>query len=569
MSAPPSPHARDDPGTLPQPGDATSPLWRIWLPISVASVASGVMLAAGNRDDARTGDEPVLRLAQANGMADVETVPAVPPHLVSTVGGGAVAFDANGDGHPDLYHLGGGAWPWDEPTGRGRSVAGTLLINTGAGSFADQTISSGLTPTFPGMAAAAGDFDLDGDPDLAVSGVGGLILYSNNGYGIFTAVPVSAAPAGDDHVWRAGVTWVDANADGWPDLVTMTYARWPDEVSLEEAIDVVSGGRSYGTPTGFLPDFPQVLLNQRDGTFLSAEDHVGLEPIDPLTRSPRPWGLAALPLDANGDSLVDLLLTFAEGSPQLFLARPGGGFRRAQPGSEVRREGDGFWMPRVIPGGDPRSETLLRWAQAMQAGQPTLPAPRGGPNAVDLDWDGQLEAILLGSKLEAHPSRDLPLEALSGHLSFARERSESWLPVPLQLSNSASVEKPAVSRAAVTLDFDLDGDEDIAVTQLGAAPRLLRNEPRITLPWVAVQLDVPHSSRSADGSRVEVVTPRGAWAQTWLPRHDGLGQSVGPLRFGLAADSRVSRIVVRWNDGEVTTLPTPALNRLHRIVRQR
>lgn len=89
----------------------------------------------------------------------------------------------------------------------------TLWVNDGSGSFTPvAAFGTGQTATI-----AWGDYDNDGDPDLAV-GNGGFgfdgqnFLYVNNGDGTFTGVP--AFGGGD----TASVAWADATGDGLLDL---------------------------------------------------------------------------------------------------------------------------------------------------------------------------------------------------------------------------------------------------------------------------------------------------------------------------------------------------------------
>ena len=67
-------------------------------------------------------------------------------------------------------------------------VRNCLFPNDGNGLLTDVTSKAGLEGTGFSIAAAVGDYDNDGHPDLFVTGVHGNTLYRNNGDGTFTDV---------------------------------------------------------------------------------------------------------------------------------------------------------------------------------------------------------------------------------------------------------------------------------------------------------------------------------------------------------------------------------------------
>jgi len=134
-----------------------------------------------------------------------------------------VFFDANGDGHPDLYVVTGGV----EFSQMASPFLDRLYLNDGAGHF--RKAVNALPPQYTsGSRAAAADYDGDGHVDIFVGGrsVPGSYgiapqssLLKNDGKGHFTDVTDQVAP-GLSHVGMVtDAVWADVDGDGKLDLV--------------------------------------------------------------------------------------------------------------------------------------------------------------------------------------------------------------------------------------------------------------------------------------------------------------------------------------------------------------
>ena len=137
----------------------------------------------------------------------------------------AVFFDANGDGHQDLYVVSGGG----EFTGSHDALQDRLYLNDGHGTFHRDT---GALPRMAasGSRVAVGDFNGDGHPDLfvgrrAVTGAYGLsprsYLLENDGKGHFRDVTGERAPALAEAGMVTSAAWVDYDHDGRLDLIVV------------------------------------------------------------------------------------------------------------------------------------------------------------------------------------------------------------------------------------------------------------------------------------------------------------------------------------------------------------
>ncbi|MEN0019567.1 MAG: CRTAC1 family protein [Planctomycetota bacterium] len=137
-------------------------------------------------------------------------------------GSGAAVADVNGDGWLDIYVTSHG------PAGERLTPGANLLyINNGNGGFTEQAIARGVARTAPsaadGFGAAFGDYDLDGDLDLFVTGwkfeAGGNKLFRNDGDGFFedvtaVAIPFDLLPMHGFSPW-----FHDMDGDRYPDLL--------------------------------------------------------------------------------------------------------------------------------------------------------------------------------------------------------------------------------------------------------------------------------------------------------------------------------------------------------------
>jgi hypothetical protein len=138
---------------------------------------------------------------------------------------GAVFFDANGDGRPDLYVVSGG----NEYTEGSPALQDRLYLNDGRGKFHK---AEGYLPpeTASGSRVVATDYDGDGHVDLFVGGrvvpwsYGSdprSMLLHNDGSGHFTDVTQKLAPELQHAGMVTDALWRDIDGDGRPDLIVV------------------------------------------------------------------------------------------------------------------------------------------------------------------------------------------------------------------------------------------------------------------------------------------------------------------------------------------------------------
>jgi hypothetical protein len=211
-------------------------------------------------------------LARTKGQFTFSDI-AVRANVAAGAGRGVAVGDFNQDGWPDLFVVADGQY--------------RLYRNNGDNTFTDVTASSGITASqAQGQAAAWGDYNGDGNPDLYVVTAGADVLYRNNGDGTFTDVTREAGIS-DDSLGHAAV-WADFNGDGLADIYV-----------ANEGQDVL-------------------YLNNRDGTFSKANPAV-----TGMTEDAASWSVAVA--DYNGDGWLDIFVA-NEGQDALYRNNGDGTF---------------------------------------------------------------------------------------------------------------------------------------------------------------------------------------------------------------------------------------------------
>ena len=148
-----------------------------------------------------------------------------------------------------------------------------LYQNTGDNTFTDQTSSLNTTDYFSSGEINWGDYDSDGDLDLIVSG-GTTALFRNNGNGTFT----DQSDSGLMQQTEASASWGDYDNDG--------------------DLDLVQTGSSSGS------NLASILANVGNNQFVE-QTSIALEGVD---KSSAAWG------DYDNDGDLDLLLSGYNGS---------------------------------------------------------------------------------------------------------------------------------------------------------------------------------------------------------------------------------------------------------------
>jgi enediyne biosynthesis protein E4 len=129
-------------------------------------------------------------------------------------------------------------------------------------------------------------------------------------------------------------------------------------------------------------------------------------------------------------------------------------------------------------------------------------------------------------------------------------------------------------RSVALADFSGRGMLDVVVANQRGPLLLYRNDVAPGRHWIAFDLEGgcreaaaagACSNRSAIGAQAEVFWNGGRQLQEVSGGSGFCAQNQRRLHFGLGAQSRIDRVVIRWPSGKTQELKAPAVGRVHRI----
>jgi hypothetical protein len=504
--------------------------------------------------------------------------------LPETMGGGVAFTDFDGDSLADLLFVNSKPWAWSGRPAQG--VGSRLYLNRGDGTFRDATAGSGLETPLYGMGVAIGDADGDGRPDLFLTAVGRNRLLRNLGGGRFEDITESAGVAGDPDSWSTSAAFLDYDRDGDLDLFVANYVAWSRALDFEVDYQLTGIGRAYGPPTNFPGTQPYLYRNLGDGRFEDVSADSGVQVFHPDTGEPVGKALAVVVEDLDRDGWPDLLVandtvrnfyyrndagTFVEQGIGGGLAYDNSGHATGAMGIDIVRHArtgetavaiGNFANEMTSYYVDPDGGGLFT-DEAIIAGigPPSRSALSFGLFFFDADLDGRQDLLQANGHVEDEINR---VQASQRHAQPAQlfwncgdDCPRRFVALPSERLGDLPV--PMVGRGAAYADMDRDGDLDVVLTQVGGAPKLLRNDQATGHHWLRVRLS--GESVSAIGARVRIVGAGGAQERAFGRSRSYLSQTELPLTFGLGESDRIDRLEVTWPDGSSRTMTDVAVDR--------
>ena len=505
--------------------------------------------------------------------------------FVEVLGSGAIFFDADGDGDPDLYLLNQTAIVGKAPDPPPHSV---FYVNDGTGHFIDATGRSGLGDAGYQLGVCGADIDNDGDIDLYVTRFDGAnALYRNNGDLTFTDIAEQAGVAGIVAT-DSSCAFADVDGDGFVDLYVANYVDHTREHNIPCYRRLKATGervREYCTPRHYNPVRDILYRNRGDGTFEDITEASGIS--SALGRS---LGVAFADVDNDGDQ--DLYVA-CDRTASLFYENLGGGkFREAASRSGVALSQDGVeeagmgvawgdydndgWLDLVKTNYEAEMNNLYRNLGGLRFAEMTGPLGTGEPSFKYLAWgtgffdadnDGDLDLFVANG----HLRKDLDLyENNKGGLAGYEQYNLMFEQVDGKFISLGEAGGPAlairkVSRGAAWADIDGDGDLDFIITNLHERPDLCVNVSPSPGHWLEVKCAGTKSNRSGIGARLTVESPQVPGRKLVREINSGqsyLSQSDLTAHFGLGSMTTVPRLTVRWPSGLVESFENLPADRI-------
>jgi enediyne biosynthesis protein E4 len=428
---------------------------------------------------------------------------------IEIYGIGVAVADFDNDGRDDIYIT---ALEGDH-----------LFHNEGNGKFKDVTAASGIKNASFGTSAAWLDYDRDGKVDLFVANyvqwtekgdlwcsLDGNVksyctpesykgtssrLFHNLGGGRFEDV-TNRAGLGDPTSKSLGVTIIDFDNDGWPDIFVCNDTQ------------------------------PNKLYhNNRNGTFGEQGMSAGVA-----------YGEDGVARGAMGVDWADYDRT---GRPHLLV----GNFSNQMLGL-YHNEGNGLFVDEA-----PRSSV----------GRESLLSLTFGVFFFDYDLDGYPDILTANGHIEEEIGRVQPkIKYQEPPLLFHNLGSKKFENVSNAVG--ADFTKPLVGRGAIYGDFDHDGDLDVLLTSNNGPAHLYRNDGGNKNKWISIRTVGTKSNRDGIGASIAIASASGKQWNVVRSGSSYASQSDLALVFGLGQDPVVNSIEVAWPSGTKQKFANVAAN---------
>jgi len=502
--------------------------------------------------------------------------------IIETTGNGALIFDYDNDGWPDIFLPNGSTV---EGLPKDQAPTGHLYRNNHDGTFTEVTSRAGLGHPGWGQGGCVGDYDNDGYLDVLLTYWGQNVLYHNNRDGTFTDMTEKAGLKTAKAQWSTGCSFVDYDRDGKADLFIARYVDFSyDSVPRPgqgqwcqwKGINVMCGPRGLKLAANVL------YHNNADGTFTDASQKSG------ILNTSGCYGLTSITADFDDDGWPDIYIacdstanilyhnnhdgTFTDIAKKVGVAYSEDGGMQAGMGLSAADYTHNGYQGIVKTNFSDDAPTLYLNRGENDFDDVTYSAGLGkirnwlgwGVQFYDFDNSGWA-GILIGN---GHVYPEVDGKALG--TSYREPRVAYYNLHNGTFSNITSEAGAALSelhsdRSLALGDFFNDGHEEALVNNMNEKPSLYYNTEPVG-NFVTLRLIGIKSNRAALGAVVTLEQGSEKCVKEVRSGDGYISQNDLRLHFGLGKASSADRIIVRWPNGLVDTLQNLPANQYYTVV---
>ena len=492
---------------------------------------------------------------------------------VESFGGGVATLDFDRDGWKDLFFTGGGKINNNKSFtpihgSLWRSVQGKRFVNATEASRANQA-------DYYSNGCSAGDLNNDGFPDLMVTGFGGLQLFVNQGDGTFASIPATESGL-TDQLWSTSAGFGDLDNDGALDMYVAHNTNWTWENNphcLSKA-----GGRDICPPPSF-EGLPHVIyMNNQDGTFRPVISEIDVKP--------NGRGLAVILADLNQDSKLDIYVANDATANYFFLNQGDGNFVEvgvsSGTGLDERGNPNGSMGITVFDIDGNLLPDL--WVTNYESETCALYKNDGNANFRCVSSTTGIMALgtlfvgfgTIAGDFDLDGDEDIAIA--NGHvLRYPAGNSIEQYPLLLRNSGTGKLMRQQFDpsnyfakkwrgRGVIALDYDADGDLDLVYSHVNQPSVVLENQTQTTGRWCSLELVGTHSNRDCIGTRLVFRTNKKSYLRNIVGGGSYLSQNPYDVHLGIPANEELEQVEITWPNGKKQIVTNLQVNARNQVV---